>query len=159
MSKIKPKTSRKVTFVLAVIMLASYNCVAFAATYYASPTGSGSTCSNASPCTVTGGLQKMSSGDTLILKDGTYTGTSNMIGDYASPQTWPPSGSAGAFTTVKAENVGQAIIDAQYARYACSALIDQRKPIISISTAFILSVVPVVFSAGTRSYMDQQLWF
>ncbi len=114
-SKIKPKTSRKVTFVLAVIMLASYNRISFAATtYYASPTGSGSTCSSASPCTITGGLQKMSSGDTLILNDGTYTGTSNLIGDYASPQVWPPSGTSGSFTTIKAAHVGQAIIDAQY---------------------------------------------
>jgi len=87
----------------------------FAATYYAGPSGSGSTCSNAAPCTVTGGIAKLSSGDTLILKDGTYTGATNMISEYASGgPVLPPSGTAGNFTIIKAENVGQAIIDAGY---------------------------------------------
>jgi len=131
MSKNNLKLARKIAIQSAAIMLVLYSYPAFAATYYASPTGSGSTCSSASPCTISGGLQKMASGDTLILNDGVYTGAGNLIGDYASPQAWPPSGncvwnqstsscSSGSFTTIKAANVGQAIIDAQYNYPACA---------------------------------------
>ena len=82
---------------------------ASAATYYASPAGSGSACSSASPCSLSGGLGKLAGGDTLILKDGTYT---QLIGYYG---TFPPSGiSASQRTVIRAENVGQAIIDGQY---------------------------------------------
>jgi len=46
---------------------------AHAATYYASPSGGGSTCSEGNPCSLAGGLGRMASGDTLLLKGGTYT--------------------------------------------------------------------------------------
>lgn len=60
------------------------------------------------------GVALLAPGDTLIIRDGVYTGANNFIGDYASPQAWPPSGSAGAFTTIRAEHVGQAVMDGQY---------------------------------------------
>lgn len=100
--------------IVAFIMMAPLS--ANAATYYASPTGSGSTCTSDAPCTVTGGLSKMAPGDMLFLKNGTYTGAVNMIGYYGN-QTFPPPGtSVNARTTIKAENVGQAIIDGEYIR-------------------------------------------
>ena len=54
----------------------------------------------------------MSSGDTLIIKDGTYTGAANMI----SNANKPPSGSEGAYTVVRAENDGNVFFDGQSAR-------------------------------------------
>jgi hypothetical protein len=45
---------------------------AFAASYYVSPNGGGSTCSQASPCSLSGGIDKAGNGDELILKDGKY---------------------------------------------------------------------------------------
>ncbi|HAM36342.1 MAG TPA: hypothetical protein DCP85_10510, partial [Elusimicrobia bacterium] len=62
---------------------------------------------------IASGISLLSSGDTLIIKDGTYTGANNMIGDYASPQVWPPSGTAGNPTTIKAEHMGMAVLDGQ----------------------------------------------
>jgi hypothetical protein len=47
----------------------------FAASYYASPTGSGSTCSTTSPCSLSTGLGIVSAGDTLYLRGGTYSQT------------------------------------------------------------------------------------
>jgi len=44
-----------------------------AATRYASPSGSGSTCSSGTPCSLSTGLSQTSGGDTLLLKDGTFT--------------------------------------------------------------------------------------
>jgi hypothetical protein len=44
-----------------------------AATRYAGPAGAGSTCSSPSPCTITEGISQSQAGDTLLLKDGTYT--------------------------------------------------------------------------------------
>ncbi len=41
-------------------------------TRYASPGGSGSTCSDSSPCSVATGLNQTAGGDTLYLKSGTY---------------------------------------------------------------------------------------
>lgn len=94
-----------------------------AATYYVdgSATNDSGTGSTTSPKKyITSGLRLMSGGDTLIIKDGVYTGVNNMIGDYASPQINPPSGTAQAYTTIKAEHVGGAVIDAEYLRYAFS---------------------------------------
>lgn len=82
-----------------------------ATTYYASPTGVGSTCSLASPGTAVACLAVASGGDTLILKNGTYTGDSGML--------HPPtnrSGTAGNVITVTAETDGGVLIDGQGAR-------------------------------------------
>lgn len=45
----------------------------------------------------------MSSGDTLIIRDGTYTGTTNAITDTYKP----PSGTIGNYTKIQAENDGE----------------------------------------------------
>jgi parallel beta-helix repeat protein len=45
----------------------------FASTYYTSLGGSGSTCSEASPCSLSNGYAKLAGGDTLYLRGGTYT--------------------------------------------------------------------------------------
>ncbi len=73
---------------------------ALAAVYYVSTSGSDSfgDGSSGSPwATISNGISNMSSGDTLIVRDGLYTGTSNFI-------TNVPSGTPGNYTTVKAEN-------------------------------------------------------
>ena len=49
-------------------------------------------------------------GDTLIIRDGTYTGIENMLTD----AYFPPNGSAGGFTVIQAEHVGGVIIDGQH---------------------------------------------
>ena len=54
----------------------------------------------------------MSGGDTLIIRDGTYTGSSNVL-DNSQP---PPNGSAGAYTVIKAENDGRAVFDGEASR-------------------------------------------
>ena len=57
-------------------------------------------------------MAAMSGGDTLIIRDGTYTGDTNII-DTAHT---PPTGSVGAYTTIRAENPGSVIIDGEGAR-------------------------------------------
>ena len=84
-----------------------------AATRWASPTGSGTTCSSAAPCTVVQGLTSSVAGDILKLKCGTYTGVNGMIN--------PPdnkAGSSGNPITVQAEADGCALINGQGARSA-----------------------------------------
>jgi len=98
---------------------------AVAATFYVDPAasddaGSGSP---ASPKKyVTSGIQLMKSGDTLILRDGVYLGARNLVGDDASPKVYPPSGRAGRPTTIRAEHVGEAIIDGGYRARAFSSV-------------------------------------
>ncbi|MFA5118279.1 MAG: fibronectin type III domain-containing protein [Candidatus Omnitrophota bacterium] len=72
-----------------------------AATYYvdgamANDAGNGTSWGTAKKY-IYSGIQLLGSGDTLIIKDGTYTGNNNRIRGI-------PSGSAGHYTTVKAEN-------------------------------------------------------
>ena len=76
---------------------------AYASDYYCSPTGSGTTCSTGSRCTLATGLTKLTSGstDTLYLGDGTYN----------SSITVPVSGDATHYLTIKAENDGMATIN------------------------------------------------
>jgi hypothetical protein len=57
--------------------------------------------------TLAGAFAVMSGGDTLIIADGTYTGTANQI----RYNQKPPNGSAGAYTTLQAENVGSVYFD------------------------------------------------
>jgi MYXO-CTERM domain-containing protein len=47
--------------------------LAHAADYYASPSGSGSTCSEAAPCSALTAIGKPSAGDTVYFRGGTYT--------------------------------------------------------------------------------------
>jgi hypothetical protein len=84
-----------------------------AATYYASPSGSGTTCSSASPCALNYTINTRAvAGDAVLLKDGIYTGTNYMI-------VPTKSGTAGNPITIKAENDGKAIIDGQATRIPC----------------------------------------
>lgn len=64
---------------------------------------------------ISSGINLMASGDTLIIKDGTYTGNSNMITNIGYG-FMAPSGSPGIYTTVMAEHPGGVLIDAQHAR-------------------------------------------
>lgn len=75
----------------------------YGATRYVSPAGSGSTCSDPSPCSLTTGLAATASGDTLLLKDGTYAGVSisNAIASGIS---------ASQPTIIQAENTRLAIL-------------------------------------------------
>jgi len=58
---------------LTALMAVWYGTVtAEAVVYYASASGYGTTCSLDSPCSVTSGLSKATSGDKLVLKDGVY---------------------------------------------------------------------------------------
>lgn len=79
--------------------------IASAATHYVAKTGndSGNDCTNqASPCKTIGhGIESMSSGDELIIGDGTY----------AESITGMPSGNSKAYTTIRAEHDWGVLID------------------------------------------------
>lgn len=51
----------------------------------------------------------MSGGDTLVIRDGVYTGADNVI----DHNHLPPSGTAAGYTVIRAENDGQAVFDGQ----------------------------------------------
>jgi hypothetical protein len=82
---------------------------------YASPTGTGSACTESAPCTIATWLASSSlriPGATLVLEDGTYTGSHNMI-------RIPSSGFAGTASqpiTIRARNEGRVLIDGGYSR-------------------------------------------
>ena len=89
--------------VCAVLCLASH---AHSATLYAGQPGAGTVCSNASPCSLATALCAAAAGDTIILKNGRYTGGSSML--------IPPAGKAGTSSlpiTVQAETDGGVLID------------------------------------------------
>jgi len=80
-------------------------------TAYASPTGSGSTCAESSPCTVGTWLSSQAGpGKVLCLHDGTYTGEQGML------QFAARSGTAGSPITVRALHDGAVTIDGQHSR-------------------------------------------
>lgn len=84
-----------------------------ACTHWASPQGSGSTCTAQAPCQVGTWWSLAGPGKTLCLTSGTYTGESAMI--------LPPAhlaGTAQAPITIRAEHDGQVLLDAQHARWA-----------------------------------------
>ena len=58
-------------------------------------------------------MAAMQSGDTLIIRDGIYTGASNQMGTY---QYYPPNGAEGDYTVIKAENEGQVLFDGEGVR-------------------------------------------
>lgn len=94
--------------ILFVSLLIFESVDAHAATYYVSPSGNNTKGdgSKSNPWeTISYATIRMSGGDILVLKDGTYTNSSqeNAIA--------PPSGSAANYTIIKAENDWQAIID------------------------------------------------
>lgn len=96
-----------ITKILIIILTLLWVSTVQATTYYASNAGSGTTCSTESPCTpnYTAGT-KATAGDTVILKNGTYTGADYMLTTFKS-------GSVGLPITVQAETDGSVIIDAQ----------------------------------------------
>ncbi len=89
-------------FVLGVGVLGIGNKVE-AATYYMNADGS-EDCSNLQEC-----FGIMSGGDTLIIRDGTYTGAANMISTHQKP----PAGTSDAYTVIRAENPGKVIFDGE----------------------------------------------
>ncbi len=100
--------------IAGLVMLISVH--AFAATYYISPSGNDSTGTGATGTpwlTLSKALSTMAGGDTLICKDGTYTGDNNAMSDST---VLPPNGTSGAWTIIKAEHDGAAIFDGENAR-------------------------------------------
>jgi len=99
----------KKLFILFILLSGLTFSCAFAATYYISPVGSDSAGgTSAVPwATFSHAFSAMSGGDTLIVRDGTY----NQI------MRNPPSGSAVAYTIIKAENDGEAILQNTTAQY------------------------------------------
>lgn len=97
---------------IVLMFLAS---IAHSATYYISPSGNDTTGNGTTGtpwATLSKAFDEMSGGDTLIVKDGTYTGTANQI----TASQKPPVGSAEAWTIIKAENDGAAIFDGESTR-------------------------------------------
>lgn len=86
-----------------LILFAFAHVPAFAADRYASPTGSGSTCSEASPCSVQEAINQAQPGESVILKDGTYTPSVN----YDTVR----DGTSTAKITITAQNVHKAVIE------------------------------------------------
>lgn len=77
----------------------------------ASPSsGGGHTSWSTAAHTIREGLEAMNGGDTLIIRDGYYTGLDNRI-----RYEYMPDGSAGAYTKIKAENDFGVIIDSENA--------------------------------------------
>lgn len=92
---------------LLLILLIFLSTPLYSATLYM---GSGETYTN-----LQAAMAAMSSGDTLIIRDGTYTGASNVINDTHVPPV-PPAGTSGVWTTIKAEHDGAVIFDGENSR-------------------------------------------
>lgn len=96
-------TIRKFLPSIAAVFLWLVASAASAATYYVATTGSDSTGDGSSTRpfkTIGAGLNKIASGDTLIVKAGTYTDLGNFINSRVYKL---PSGTAGKYTTIMAE--------------------------------------------------------
>ncbi len=94
----------------ALLIFLFWNNSAIAAIYYVATTGSnlfGDGTSNDPWKTIGYGIDKMKSGDTLIVKAGIYRGKENFINSRLSTL---PSGGPGNYTTIKAESPFTAII-------------------------------------------------
>ncbi|HVO54742.1 MAG TPA: hypothetical protein VMT37_10040 [Solirubrobacterales bacterium] len=61
------------TLLISLVLLLVVPAVASAATYYASPTGTGTACSQASPCELLEAIEEVTSGGAVVLQPGTYT--------------------------------------------------------------------------------------
>ena len=106
---------KKTTLIVIAFLCLLKPAFSFAATYYISPAGNDTLGigSSALPWTsLSKAFSQMAGGDTLIVKDGTYTGTNNQITNVQ----YPPFGSAGNYTVIKAEHDGEAIFDGENAR-------------------------------------------
>lgn len=78
-----------------------------AATYYMSESGLDD-CTNLHDC-----FDLMSGGDTLIIRDGTYTGEDNVLDSWH----YPPSGNTSAYTLINAESKGEVIFNGENERF------------------------------------------
>jgi hypothetical protein len=93
-------------FTAAIVLgLFSISSHALAATYYVATNGSNSNNgSSATPfLTVQKGLSSLAPGDALLIRDGTYSGSTNAL-------TNLPNGTTGKYITIQAENEGKVII-------------------------------------------------
>ncbi len=66
---------------------------------------------NAALKTLRSGFAAMKSGDTLVVKAGTYTGINNTFGNYGTEK--PPTGNSSKLTTVMSEQPGSVILDGE----------------------------------------------
>ncbi|MEN6474575.1 MAG: hypothetical protein ABFD81_11225 [Syntrophaceae bacterium] len=100
---------------LMILTMITLGSPAFAATYYMATTGSNSSSGTESApwLTLVYSMSRMSGGDTLIIKNGTYTGVNNAI---SAGGTMPPVGSSSSWTTIKAQNDGGVLFDGENAR-------------------------------------------
>jgi len=99
-------------FLSILILVSVFVVPAYAATYYISPTGDDVTGSGTTlnPWkTLSKAFAIMSGGDTVILKDGIYTGSGNFI----TALNCPPFGDSQSWTRVQAEHDGLAVIDGE----------------------------------------------
>jgi hypothetical protein len=92
--------------VFAILILPGTGRQLEAAIYYVSPSGSGTTCSQSSPCALSTGLGKVAAGDEVVLLDGTYT--SSLVVN--------KGGASGKHVVVRAQNNGKAIVRVTNAR-------------------------------------------
>lgn len=94
--------------ILAIVFALSAATAQAATTYYASPTGSGTTCSIGSPCGIETLIEtKPAAGDTLILLNGTYDITPGTAQEYLQASA---DGTISQRITLKAQNPHQAIV-------------------------------------------------
>lgn len=100
--------NRKIS--IAVAMAAGQIALAsnvLAATYYVATNGNNSSAGSSTVPfqTIQKGLSVLAPGDTLVIRDGTYSGSSNSFTNF-------PNGSSGQYITIMAENEGNVIITA-----------------------------------------------
>ncbi|MEO7508115.1 MAG: hypothetical protein ABIZ95_12810, partial [Pyrinomonadaceae bacterium] len=102
------KSNRMNSAVVRAALFESLELRQLMSTYYMATNGSDSAAgSNAAPfASFNKAYTVMGSGDTLIVKNGTYNQQSVL-----TRSVRPPSGSSGAYTIVKAESVGGVVID------------------------------------------------
>lgn len=105
---------RTIRLLIACLLIAS---PIHAATYYMG--GVGDDFAN-----LQAAMSGMAGGDELIIRDGVYVGAVNVV-DY---QHLPPSGSAGGYTIIRAENTGKAIFDGEYQRVMFALMNDGNRP-------------------------------
>ncbi|EKD26367.1 MAG: hypothetical protein ACD_79C01239G0003, partial [uncultured bacterium] len=98
--------------IIKFLVLFSYSILSFAAEYYISPEGNDTNGDGSSLkpwATLNKAFTSMLGGDTLIVKDGIYTGDYNVIRQNRKP----PNGSQESYTCIKAEHDGKVLFDGQ----------------------------------------------
>jgi len=104
-----------------------------AATFYTSPTGSGTACSEASPCSVSQLLSTLNAGDTGIFKAGTYSNAAHRITISGK------SGTPGNPITLRAENYAVSCADPTNDPDGCAISTSNRSVLSSGGTQVLLS--------------------